>query len=70
MVAGGGLKQGTVVGATNPKAEFPVERALKPHDLLATVYRVLDIDGSQSFPDFAGRPIPLVDDAAAISELF
>lgn len=70
MVAGGGLKQGTVVGATNPKAEFPVERPLKPHDLLATVYRVLDIDGSQSFPDFAGRPIPLVDDAAAISELF
>jgi hypothetical protein len=69
MLAGGGLKQGTVVGATNPKAEFPVERALKPHDLLATVYRVLGIDGSQSFPDFSGRPVPLVDDATAITEL-
>ena len=44
MMAGGGLKGGQVVGKTNAKAEHPVERALKPGDLLATVYHVLGID--------------------------
>ena len=70
MVAGGGLKQGQVIGSTNPKAEHPVERPLKPHDLLASVYRVLDIDPHTSFPDFAGRPVPLVDETGGIPELF
>lgn len=70
MVAGGGLKQGQVIGATNSKAERPIDRALKPHDLLASVYKVLDIDPGTSFPDFAGRPVPLVDETAGIPELF
>ncbi len=44
MIAGGGVRPGVVVGATNSRAEYPVEREVAPHDLLATVYRLLDID--------------------------
>ena len=69
MMAGGGLKGGVVVGATNSKAEFPVERALKPADILATVYHVMGIDPATSFKDFAGRPVPMLDEGAPIAEL-
>jgi hypothetical protein len=69
MMAGGGLKGGVVVGATNSKAEFPIERALKPADILATVYHVMGIDPRTSFKDFAGRPVPMLDEGAPIAEL-
>lgn len=69
MLAGGGIKGGTVVGATNSKAEFPMERPLKPHDLLATVYKVMGIDTQTSFKDFAGRPVPILTEGEAIHEL-
>ena len=33
-----------MIGATDPKADHPVDRPLKPVDLWATVYRFLGID--------------------------
>ena len=69
ILAGGGLKTGQVIGATNSKAEHPVARALKPDDVLATIYTVLGIDPQISFQDFAGRPVPLVDHGQAIMEI-
>jgi hypothetical protein len=60
---------GQVVGATNAKAEYPTERPYSPQDLLATVYRHLGIDPGQTFPDFAGRPISILNDGAPIREL-
>jgi uncharacterized protein (DUF1501 family) len=69
MMAGGGLKGGQVVGATNARAEHPVKRALKPGDLLATVYRVLGIDSAQTFKDHSGRPHPILDEGKPIDEL-
>lgn len=68
-LAGGGLQYGQVVGATNSKAEHPVERPLSPADLLATVYHVLGIDTTQSFPDFSGRPVPILTDGEPIREI-
>lgn len=70
MLAGGGLKGGTVIGQTNAKAEFPVERPLKPHDLLATVYKVMGINTELAFNDFAGRPVPILSEGEPIKELF
>jgi hypothetical protein len=69
LVSGGGLRMGQVVGATNAKAEYPTERPYSPQDLLATVYRHLGIDPGQTFPDFAGRPISILNDGAPIREL-
>lgn len=69
MMAGGGIRGGQVVGKTNAKAEHPVERALSPADVLATVYHVMGIDPSQSFKDHTGRPIPILDDGKPIAEL-
>jgi hypothetical protein len=68
MLAGGGLKGGQVVGRTNAKGEHPVDRPLKPADLLATVYHVLGIDPRTTFKDHLGRPIPILDEGKAIAE--
>jgi uncharacterized protein (DUF1501 family) len=69
MIAGGGVKGGVVVGKTNAKAEHPVERALKPGALLATIYHQLGIDANQTFKDHTGRPHPILDDPKPITEL-
>ena len=69
LLAGGGMPTGQVVGATNAKGEYPIERPLKPEDLWATVYRHLGIDYTQSFPDRAGRPMPILPDGEPIREL-
>jgi hypothetical protein len=70
MLAGGGIKGGQVVGSTNAKAEYPTERPLKPGDILATIYKVLGIDPTLTFPDHAGRPVAILDEGEPIRELF
>ncbi len=69
LVSGGGLRMGQVIGATNSKAEFPTERPYTPQDMLATIYRHLGIEHTHTIPDFAGRPVYILDDAKPIAEL-
>ncbi|MGE0610255.1 MAG: DUF1501 domain-containing protein [Pirellulales bacterium] len=69
MMAGGGLRGGTVVGATNSKAEHPVDRAITPSNLLATVYNVMGIDPTLMFEDRAGRPTAILDDIEPLHEV-
>jgi hypothetical protein len=69
VFAGGGLKTGRVVGATDPKGEYPRERPLGPQDVLATVYRFLGIDFRQVFRDGSGRPIAVLNEGQPIAEL-
>ncbi|MDB5338817.1 MAG: hypothetical protein JWN70_4436 [Planctomycetaceae bacterium] len=69
LFSGGGLKMGQVVGATNSKAEYPSVSPYTPFDMLATIYRHLGIDYKASFLDFAGRPIPILNDGELIREL-
>lgn len=59
LVSGGGLPMGQVIGATNRLGEYPIERRLDPHDILATVYKHLGIDHTREFLDPQGRPIAL-----------
>jgi uncharacterized protein DUF1501 len=68
-MAGGGLRMGQAIGATNDKAEHPVERPYTPEDVLATIYHVLGINPRVEFPDREGRPIPTLSDGAPIREL-
>lgn len=68
--AGGGIRTGQVIGATDPRGEEVVSRRVGPHDFLATIYRHLGINYQQvTIPDRTGRPIPLVSGGEAIPEL-
>lgn len=70
LFAGGGLRTGQVIGATDRLGEEPVERRATPGDFLATIYRHLGIEYEQvSIPNFRGRPIPIVASGNPIPEL-
>jgi len=69
FVAGGGLRMGQVIGATNSRGEHPVHRIMNSNCLLATIYHQFGIDTSRSFVDNSGRPIPILTDGQPISEL-
>ncbi|MBI3462176.1 MAG: DUF1501 domain-containing protein [Planctomycetes bacterium] len=69
LVAGGGLRMGHVIGASNSRGEVPVEAPYRPEHLLAMVYRHLGIDVTQTFPDFAGRPRYILEQPKLIQEL-
>ena len=68
--AGGGIRTGGVIGATDRLGEDVVDRRVGPHDFLATIYHHLGIDyESVTLPDQSGRPIHIVQDGKAIPEL-
>ncbi len=69
LVSGGGLRMGQVIGATGPKAEEPVERAMDSNCLLATIYRRFGIDPRREYLDSAGRPRPILPHGEPIPEL-
>jgi hypothetical protein len=69
LLAGGGLRMGQVIGATNPRGEHPIERAMDSNCLLATIYQRFGIDPSGTLPDQTGRPIHILPRGEAIREL-
>jgi hypothetical protein len=70
MLAGGGMKTGQVIGATNPYAEEAIARPVHFQDVFATLYHNLGIDLSKTtIPDLNGRPQYLVDVQQPIREL-
>jgi hypothetical protein len=69
VFAGGGLRMGQMIGATDARAEYPRERAVGPQDVLATMYHVLGIDYRHEFFDAAQRPIPVLNEGRPIAEL-
>lgn len=69
LLAGGGLRGGQIVGATNRLGESPKERPVTVGDLHATIYHVLGIDPRMAFLNYSGRPVPALDEGQVISEL-
>jgi hypothetical protein len=69
FLAGGGLKMGQVVGATNARGEEPTDRAMDSNCLLATLYRRFGIDPTDEFHDRSGRPFPILRGGEPIAEL-
>ncbi len=69
LLAGGGLKMGQVIGATNSKGEIPIDRPVSPTDVLTMMYRHLGIDAHQHTLTSSGRPIPILPDGQIVSEL-
>jgi hypothetical protein len=69
--AGGGIKGGQAVGASDPVGGVPAERPANPAEVLATVFHSLGFDIQKHLPGPAGRPFPLVDfGTREIHELF
>jgi hypothetical protein len=71
MMAGGGVKGGQVIGASDDIGGSPKDRPTSPAEVAATVYHGLGIPLEIELPGAQGRPIPLVERGTQpIRELF
>jgi len=59
LLFGGGVRAGSVYGATDKQAAYPVSNPVSPGDFVATIYRLLGIDPHLTVPDRSGRPISI-----------
>jgi hypothetical protein len=59
--AGGGVKGGQTVGASDPIGGVPADRPVQPGDVLATIFHSMGLKLDSHLPGPAGRPFPLVD---------
>jgi hypothetical protein len=69
LLAGGGMRTGQVIGATNRYAEEAIERPIQFQDIFATLYHQLGIPLTTTLPDLNGRPQYLIDKGRPIAEL-
>ncbi len=60
-MAGGGVKGGQVIGASDDIAAAPKDRPVSPGEVAATIYHSLGIPLELELPGAQGRPIPLVE---------
>jgi hypothetical protein len=68
LLAGGGLRTGKVVGATDELARTIVDQPVSIPDFHATIYAALGINPAREL-DAGGRPVPLTDHGRPISGL-
>ena len=61
VLAGGGVRGGQVLGATDAAGETVTDRPVTEKDLFQTIYKVLRIDARKENMSPIGRPIRFVD---------
>ncbi len=69
-MAGGGLRHGQVIGASEPDGGHIAERPVTPGDLAATIYRYFGVPLDTAYLDNKGRPRPIVEHGTPLRELF
>ncbi len=70
VMAGGGLKAGQVIGATDKQAAYVVDRPVSPSDMAATVLAAMGVDPAAIMHTPLGRPIQLAGGGRPVTELF
>jgi hypothetical protein len=66
LLTGGGVREGTVWGASDRMAAYPRDNPVSPADVVATLYHLLGIDPHLHLPDPTGRPMPIAHGGAPI----
>ncbi len=70
LLAGAGIRAGSVYGATDANAGFPRDNPVSPKDILCTIYHLLGIDPHHThLHDRLGRPMPLVPEGRVLPGL-
>ena len=69
MMAGGGIKGGTIYGASNATASEPEFDPVSPEDLATTMYRQLGIVADKELMAPGDRPIEIVDGGKVIEDI-
>jgi hypothetical protein len=69
LLAGGGIRGGQVIGASDARGESPAQRPITPADLACTIYTLLGIDPAAEFHTPDGRPVRVNAGGQTIVEL-
>jgi hypothetical protein len=69
MLAGAGIKGGSVYGASDANAAYVKDLPVSTSDICATIYHCLGIDPDTSITDRSGRPIPVAQGGEVIREI-
>ena len=69
VLAGGGIKRGTIYGSSNATASEPEGDPIGPEDLATTVYHLLGIVADKELMAPGNRPIEIVDGGKVVKEL-
>ncbi|MGE3776405.1 MAG: DUF1501 domain-containing protein [Pirellulaceae bacterium] len=70
LMAGGKVRGGQVLGASDENATQPDGQGYSPDDVAATFYQNLGIDHTKEYHTSTGRPITIVRDGQPIQDLF
>lgn len=67
--AGGGVKPGQVIGATDARCAYPTTEPYGVEDILCTILRQLGVDTTKVYYTPLGRPVPIVNGGRVIPGL-
>jgi len=70
LLAGGGIKGGQVIGASDAKGMGPATEGYTPDQLAASFYHTLGIDHRKEYRTATGRPVMIVREGSVIRSLF
>lgn len=69
ILAGGGIRRGIVVGASDKTASYPTTQPYGVQDLLRTIFHLMGIDSDRLYHTPLGRPVLIVKGGHRIDEL-
>lgn len=69
VFAGAGIRGGTIYGASDKHAAWPLDRPVSTADICATIYECLGIDPDLLITDKLGRPIPVAQGGNPIRDI-
>ncbi|MBM4073210.1 MAG: DUF1501 domain-containing protein [Planctomycetes bacterium] len=69
LFAGGGVRPGQVIGATDRRASAPTSDPVSVEDILRTIFQQMGIDSTRIYYTPLGRPVPIVDGGRVIPGL-
>jgi membrane-anchored protein YejM (alkaline phosphatase superfamily) len=69
LIAGGGVRPGRVIGATDKHATAPISDPVGVDDLLFTVFHLMGIDTTKTYYTPLGRPVPILGGGKMIAGL-
>jgi len=70
VLAGAGVRGGTVYGTSDKDAAYPIDHPTTPEDLAATIYEALGINPDLRVQDSQGRPVPIVEGGKPVRAIF
>lgn len=70
VLAGAGIRGGTLYGRSDKDAAWPADRPVSPADLSATIFHALGIAPETRIRDAFGRPVAVMESGRPLVELF